>query len=173
MFREVKWYSKIKYLTSGRGGFGICSSDLPSALSTPCCSLTFLSDRDMYGEAQWISKGRWYCIQRKGKKKSRVLFTASALSFIAIDSWDRVQENVHSGTEWTSPASHNEEMCTAKLWRSQWQQWISTLSKMFLELKKEFKVRNILESDTNTDLVGWRKCSQVSSHSSAWKDRFA
>lgn len=110
----------------------------------------------------------------KGReKKSRVLFTTSALSFIAIDSWDHVQENVHSGTEWTSPANHNEETCTAKLWRSQWQQWISTLSKMFLELKKEFKVRNILERDTNADLVGWRKCSQVSSHSSAWKDRFA
>lgn len=38
----------------------------------------------------------------------------------------------------------------------------SELSKMFLGLKTEFKVRNILESDGNADLIGLRKCPQVS-----------
>lgn len=161
-------------ISSGRDGFVIYSSDLSIVLSKARCSLTlFRSDRNMYWQAQCISKYRWHSIKRKGKK-SRVFIKTTILSFTVTASWDNVQDVVHSGTKCTSLAHHGGKNCAlTKLWRSHWQQWIPTLSKMVLELQKEFKVGNILEREANADLISLRKCFQVSFHFPARQDRSA
>lgn len=112
-------------ITSGRSGLGIHSSDLSSGLSIRCCSHT---PWGVTGTCTDKLNGSMHTdgipLKRRGKNQECSL------------------KQVHFLLQWL-PAHHNEKMRTTKLWRSQWQWWISTLSKIFLLLKKEFKVRDI------------------------------